>query len=305
VNSGYAGRLALDEFIEICNNSGSSHTVAAASGTDYGIAASDGVTRCSIPNGTVIPARGHYLCVNSTGYSLASYPAGHGTTATGDATYTMEIPDNVGITIFNNNAGGANYSLANRLDAVGSTLEANSLYKEAPGLPPTTDVSIDYSFYRDNCGKQGSITTFGPCPSGGFLVDTNSNAADFVFVDTNGTDSGAGRRLGSPGPENLSSPTFNDAAIALELLDTCAADSSPPNQVRDTTSDPPNNSTFGTLDIRRTYRNNTGASITRLRFRIDRPDDVPGAVGNRRSPPADVDGDGRDHRPPALRFRHQ
>jgi len=66
-----------DEFIEIANVSGADHTVAALSGSGYGVAASDGVTRCSIPNGTVIPNKGHYLCVNSSGYSLASYPAGN------------------------------------------------------------------------------------------------------------------------------------------------------------------------------------------------------------------------------------
>ena len=44
-----------DEFIEIANVSGADHTVAALSGTGYGIAASNGVTRCSIPTGTVIP----------------------------------------------------------------------------------------------------------------------------------------------------------------------------------------------------------------------------------------------------------
>ena len=54
-----------DEFIEIANVSGADHTVAALSGTGYGVAASDGVTRCSIPNGTVIPNKGHYLCVNN------------------------------------------------------------------------------------------------------------------------------------------------------------------------------------------------------------------------------------------------
>ena len=91
---------ANDEFIEIYNNSGADHTVAGG-GTGYGVAASDGVARCVIPNGTVIPNRGHYLCVNSVGYSLASYPAGNGTTATGDATYTTDIPDNAGIAIFN------------------------------------------------------------------------------------------------------------------------------------------------------------------------------------------------------------
>jgi hypothetical protein len=259
---------ATDEFIEIANLSGADHTVAALSGSGYGIAASDGTTRCSIPNGTVIPNKGHYLCVNSVGYSLASYPAGNGTTATGDATYTTDIPDNAGIALFNNNSGGGSYTLANRLDAVGSTSEANTLYKEGTGYPALTPFSIDYSFYRDNCGKGGSITTFGACPTGGLLKDTNNNAADFVFVDTNGTSAGAGQRLGAPGPENLSSPIERNASFAVNLLDTCVAPASPPNRVRDFTSDPPNNSTFGTLDIRRTVVNNTGGNVTRLRFRV-------------------------------------
>jgi hypothetical protein len=62
---------ANDEFIEIYNNSGADHTVAGG-GTGYAVAASNGVARCVIPNGTVIPNRGHYLCVNSVAYSLAS-----------------------------------------------------------------------------------------------------------------------------------------------------------------------------------------------------------------------------------------
>ena len=57
----------------------------------YAVAASDGVARCVIPNETVIPARGHYLCINSVGYSLG-VAAGAGNTALGDATYTTDIP---------------------------------------------------------------------------------------------------------------------------------------------------------------------------------------------------------------------
>ena len=254
-----------DEFIEIYNNSGADHTVAGG-GTGYAVAASDGVARCIIPNGTVIPNRGHYLCVNSVGYSLASYPAGNGTTATGDATYTTDIPDNAGIAIFNTSIA-ANFNLANRLDAVGSTSEANTLYKEGTGYPALVPFSINYSFYRDNCGKGGSITTFGICTID-TPKDTNNNAADFVFVDTNGTSAGAGQRLGAPGPENLSSPIQRNASFAVNLLDPCVAAASPPNRVRDFTSDPPNNSTFGTLDIRRTVVNNTGGNVTRLRWRV-------------------------------------
>ena len=125
---------ANDEFIEIYNHSGSDHTVAALSGTGYGVAASDGVTRCSIPNGTIIPDRGHYLCVNSNGYSLGSYPAGNGTTATGDATYTTDIPDNAGIALFNNNTGGGSCVLANRLDAVGSRANRTPCTGKARGI---------------------------------------------------------------------------------------------------------------------------------------------------------------------------
>ena len=256
---------ANDEFIEIYNATGADHTVAGG-GTGYAIAASNGVARCVIPNGTVIPNRGHYLCVNSVGYSLASYPAGNGTTATGDATYTTDIPDNAGIAIFNTSVA-ANFTLANRFDAVGSTSEANTLYKEGTGYPALTPFSIDYAFYRDNCGKSGSITTLGPCTIS-TPKDTDNNAADFIFVDTNGTSAGAGQRLGAPGPENLSSPIERNASFAAVLLDPCASSAAPPNRVRDFTSDPANNSTFGTLDIRRTFTNNTGGNVTRLRFRV-------------------------------------
>ncbi len=258
---------ANDEFIEIYNDSGADHTVASISGTGYAIAASDGTTRCSIPNGTVIPARGHYLCANSVGYSLASYPSGNGTTATGDATYTTDIPDNAGIALFNNNTGGGSFSLANRFDAVGSTSEANTLYKEGTGYPALTPFSIDYAFHRDECGKGGSITTLGTCPIS-TPKDTDNNATDFIFVDTNGTSAGAGQRLGAPGPQNLSSPIQRNSTITENLLDATVTRSNPPNRVRDFTSDPANNSTFGTLSIRRRFVNNTGAAVTRLRFRI-------------------------------------
>ena len=132
----------------------------------YAVAASDGVARCIIPNGTVIPTRGHYLCVNSVGYSLASTRPATARPPRADATYTTDIPDNAGIALFNT-ATVANFSTATRLDAVGSTTEANTLYKEGTGYPALTPFRIDYSFYRDNCGKAGSITTLGPCPTGG------------------------------------------------------------------------------------------------------------------------------------------
>jgi hypothetical protein len=259
---------ANDEFIEIYNNSGADHTVNSTvpASTGNGVYASDGALRCSIPNGTVIPNRGHYLCINSVGYSLPAYPAGNGTAATGDATYTLNIPENVAIALFNGNVPAA-LSPANRMDAVGTTGEADALYKEGTGLPTLANFSIDYAWVRDNCGKGGSITTFGNCLTSP-PRDTNNNAADFYFVDTNGTSAGGGQRLGAPGPENLSSPIQRNPSFAVNLLDPCTGSASPPNRARDFTSDPSSNSTLGTLDIRRTVTNLTGANVTRLRWRI-------------------------------------
>jgi hypothetical protein len=262
---------ANDEFVEIYNNIGADHTVTALSGAGYGVAASDGTTRCSIPNGTVIPAGGHYLCTNSVAYSLSG-------NATGNATYTTDIPDNAGIALFNNDTGGGSYVLANRIDAVGSTSEANTLYKEGSGYPALTPFSIDYSWLRDECGKGGAVNLLGPCTIT-TPKDTNTNSVDFYFVDTNGTSAGGGQRLGAPGPQNLASAIQRNASFTTALLDSTIAFGSPPNRVRDFTSDPANNSTFGTLDIRRRFVNNTGGAVTRLRYRVIDIDTFPAASG--------------------------
>lgn len=261
---------ANDEFVEIYNNSGSTHTVNSSDGSaGYSVAASDGIVRFIIPNGTVIPAKGHYLGVNSIGYSLALSPAGSGTTATGDATFNTDIPDNAGIALFSTSTT-ANFVPATRIDAVGATAEANPLFKEGTGYPALTAFSIDYSFHRSYCPGNTAVfgTALGCSPgSGGQPKDSDNNADDFVFVDTNGTSAGAGQRLGAPGPENLSSPIERNT-INVIALDTTVGASSPPNRVRDLTPDPANSSTFGTLDIRRRIQNNTGAPVNRLRFRV-------------------------------------
>src|SRR5215471_2699083 len=236
---------ATDEFIEIYNNTNAPHTVTASSGSGYGIAASDGVTRCTMTNGAIIPARGHFLCVNSGAYAL-------GAQAVGDATYTTDIPDNVGIAIFNNNSGGASYSLANRLDAVGATTEANTVYREGAGLPALTPFSINQSWVRDECGKGGAVNLLGLCTIS-TPKDTDNNSADFYYVDTNGTSAGGGQRLGAPGPENLVTLINRNSTVPTALLDATVSSGGVPNRVRDFTSDPATSSTFGTLSIRRRF----------------------------------------------------
>ncbi|HEX7296952.1 MAG TPA: lamin tail domain-containing protein, partial [Pyrinomonadaceae bacterium] len=126
---------ANDEFVEIYNNTDTDHTVAASDGSSgYALVASDGNARFVIPNGTVIPARGHYLGANTIAYSLSSYPAGNGTTATGDATFNTDIPDNAGVALFNT-SNSANFTVGNRFDAVGSTA-VDVLYREGAGFAP-------------------------------------------------------------------------------------------------------------------------------------------------------------------------
>ena len=250
-----------DEFIEIYNNSNNAVNVLASDGSSgYAVVASDGLTRFVIPNGTVIPARAHFLGVNALQYSLAAYPAGSGAGATGDATFTLNIPDNAGLAIFKTD-NPANFNLANRLDAVGATSVANPLFREGAGLPALVAFSIDCAWVRN-------IPTSGV--GAGVAQDTNNNAADFRFVDTNGTAAGAGQRLGAPGPENLSSPGHlnTGSSIAVSLLDPNVSSGVSPNYVRSFTSDPANNSTFGTVDVRRRLTNSTGVPISRLRVRI-------------------------------------
>jgi len=261
-----------DEFIELYNNTDAPIAVATTDGSSgWALAASDGVIRFIIPNGTIIPARGHFLGVNSNAYSLSDYPAGindgETATATGDATYETGIPDNAGIALFRTSET-ANFSTATRLDAVGSTAEANTLYKDGTGYPVLVSFDAEYAWVRDTCGKGGSITIFGPCPTTGLPRNTNNNAADFYAINPNGTDVGAGQRLGAPGPENLSSPIQRNADVLVLNLDGTVSSTSLPNRVRDFTSDPANSSTFGTLDIRRRVVNATGFPVTRLRFRI-------------------------------------
>jgi hypothetical protein len=259
---------AQDEFVEIYNDSDSPHTVTALSGTGYGLAASDGVVRCSIPNGTVIPARGHWLCTGTTHLLIPG----------GNSNITVDIPDNAGIALFNNTTGGGSFTLANRFDAVGSTSEANALYKEGAGYPALTPFSINYSWLRDECGKGGAVNLLGPCTIS-TPKDTDNNAVDFYFVDTNGTSAGGGQRLGAPGQQNFTSPIQSNSTIQTLLFDGMVAASGAPNRVRDFTSDPANNSTFGTLLIRRRFVNNTGAPVTQLRFRVIDLDTFPAASG--------------------------
>ena len=61
---------------------------------------------------------------------------------------------------------------------------------------------------------------------------------------------------------------ISGSSISIGLVDPGASADAAPNYVRNLLSDPINNSTFGTVDIRRRLTNKTGAPITRLRVRM-------------------------------------
>jgi hypothetical protein len=246
-----------DEFVEIYNINPSPYTVIADDESDgLALVASDGLTRFIIPTGTVIPGHGHYLAVNSVGYSLGGYPAGNGGVASGDIAYLLDIPDRGGIALFKT-TNPAFFNEDYRVDAAGYNT-APALYREGAGFPANaaeTSFNIQYSFYRELIS--------------GTPQDRNDNVADFRGVETNGTNTGAGQRLGAPGPENLSSPVATGSTrIQVSLVDPAVPTDQAPNRVRDTTPNPENLSPFGTMSIRRTFTNVSGGNITRLRFRI-------------------------------------
>lgn len=261
-----------DDFLELYNNTGSPLTVAASdSSAGYGIfkmgasCAETPVLIGTIPNGTVIPARGHYLLVGSA-YSLANY-GGTGAAA-GNLTMASDIENDRNVAVFTTD-NVANLSSANLLDAVGfgtNTGAVCDLMREGNNLGATSGSTTEYSFFRKLC----PLGTGTGCPVSGNPKDSNDGASDFTFVDTNGTFiSGIPQKLGAPGPENLASPIRRDTSgIGLPLLDGSVASASVPNRARSFTSDPANNSTYGTLTIRRRVVNNTGGSVTRLRFRV-------------------------------------
>lgn len=266
---------AADDFVELYNNTDSPLTVASADGSaGYGIFEMGGscgdapVLVATVPNGTSIPARGHFLAVGAA-YSLGSYAAG-------DTTFATDLGGDRNVAVFST-ASLANVSSANRLDAVG--FGANSggvcdLLREGGSLGAVAaQPSVEHSFFRKECDLAAGCT--------GNPKDTNDNAADFLFADTAATNiAGIPRKLGAPGPEGLASPVRRDnSGVGLPLLDASQSSSVAPNRVRDLTVGNPNTSSFGTLSVRRRVVNNTGAPVTRLRVRVVEMTTAPAAAG--------------------------
>lgn len=250
---------AQDEFVELYNNTNLPITVRAVDASPgWGVGMSNGLitgTICVVPNGTVIPARGHYLCANTNGYSLGGYPSGSAPTsalvpmlgATPDSSYELDIPDGYGVALFKSTFP-LNQNANTRLDAFGFT-SSPALYREGTGFVTINRSNREHTYYRDMVGEKHK--------------DTDNNAADFklvgTFADINGN------LLGAPSPKNLNSPIIN-SGILVSLLDPTVGGSVYPNIERRPNYEP--NANLGVLLIRRKITNNTGYPVVRLRFRV-------------------------------------
>lgn len=243
-----AENSASDEFVEIYNNTDAPVMVSSPSGGWAVVSSDDTATpKFVIPNGSVIPARGHFLATNSGGYSLDAYPADASTGATGDVTYSGDIPDGAGIALFRT-ADPSGFNADNRLDAVGFSTVSNPLYREGGGLATPVTVGVEHSFLRQLVS--------------GRPQDTGNNASDFVLVATDGNATLASAQLGAPGPENTRSPAQQNDKVKASPIEPAAPPTSAPNTVRNGSGN------SGTLSFRRRWTNFTGSTINRLRFRV-------------------------------------
>jgi hypothetical protein len=259
-----------DEFVELHNNT-DQEIVVQATDTSAGwtVVAYDGqfgAILFTVPNGTRIPARGHFLGANAQGYSLGGYPSGNPdggvilstgpsvalqtafASTTPDATWQTDVPDGTGVALFST-SDGQSMNAATRLDAFGYS-NSPLLFREGTGFPTIVTAASEHTYYRDL--REGTPR------------DTNNNATDFFLVGT--AINLQITRLGAPGPQNRLSPVINNTTITHQPLDPAVGVSQPPNRERRPNVEP--NADLGVLLFRRTFTNNTGAPVSRLRFRV-------------------------------------
>ena len=258
-----------DEYIELYNTAETEISVQSVDGSAGWALVQRGPSCLSppeviavIPNGTLIPARGHYLLVGNE-YSLGGYPAGPGATAVGDQNLSATLEDDRSIALFNT-ADPTSFAMETRLDAVGFDAGSGGvcdLLSEGGKLPPPRGSTAEHAYIRRL--------------DGGRPRDTNDNAADFQIVSTTPevpVGDAPFPRLGAPGPENTTSPVQQNERVKASLIDPMVTFGDEPNTVRKQCLDAEEcnefRSSFGTFSIRRRWTNNTGEALTRLRFRI-------------------------------------
>jgi hypothetical protein len=253
-----------DDYVELLNTSNTEIAVQSSDGSSGWALVKRGATCVDppvvvavIPNGAIIPPRGHYLLAGSE-YSLSGY-AGESccVTATPDQTLTADINDNRSVGLFNT-TNPANFDLAHRLDAVG--IDAGSggtcdLLSEGTKLLAPRGSTDEWAFVR--------------WERTGVAQDTGNNAADFATVSTTPNQPVGDNPtpiLGAPGPQNTRSPVSYNDLMTGGLIAPTRTSSQAPNRQRLYDVEPC--APQGSMLIRRTITNSSANTVTRLRFRV-------------------------------------
>ena len=229
---------AADEYVVIHNRTSSDIVVGATDGSaGFGVASSDGVPIFTIPNGTVIKARGFFLGVNTAAFSLLTPP---------DATWATNVLDGLGLALITT-ANPVNFASATPIDAVG-VVGGTAPYIEGTGLPSLATVGGEYAWVRK-------------APAG-TAQDTGDNANDFMLVATNGASyNGVQSILGAPAPTGANLRDVY-SGLNIQMAEPLVGPNLNPNRIRTGSGN------SGTLEFRRRITNNTGASITAIRLRV-------------------------------------
>ena len=263
-----------DEFVEIpANNAGLSADGAGGrlrAVQQLGATCADTpVLIGTIPNGTVIPARGHYLFVG-TAYSLADY--GGAMAAAGNATLTAEIEANRNVALFST-ADVTQISSVNRLDAVGFGANTGGV---CDLLREGNDAARRDAGTR-HCSAS-TATSAELCATSCRVWAVRRRANRRTRMSTRWTSSLLTPRRSMPGLERswgrrgrrtsprragCRTPTSRWGCWTIRRLRRrCRTECATVSMTDPVTS------SFGTLSIRRRVVNNTGGTVTRLRFRI-------------------------------------
>jgi Lamin Tail Domain len=242
-----------DSYIELFNTTANDLDI-----SGWAVVDNSGNARKVLAAGSIIPARGFYLLTKNNGYTLSSL-------ATADDTYNSALGQDQGIGLFNNST---TFNASTLVDAVGTTAVGEALFKEGAPIAALGNNNSDYAWVRRYNGQTGEP------------IDTNDNAADFRLVNTTGAAiNGVTTILGNPAPNNRASAEARANTIKSSLIDPTQPASAAPNRVRltraqcDANIDPnfrcnDDNSTNGTLGIRRRFRNNTTGVINQIKFEV-------------------------------------
>ncbi len=228
---------SADEYIVIHNRTASDITIAASDASGgFGVASSDGNLIFAIPNGTMIKARGHFLGVNISGFSLGT-PY--------NASWTTDIADGLGLALWDSANPAAFGSTATAIDAVGVGSSA------APYLEGTALTSL-------TAPGEYAWTRLAP---GTVVQDTNDSTADFLLVATDGgVYNSVQSILGAPLPASTANQDVY-ASMGIVQVEPNVNVNANPNRVRIPTP-------VDRLEFRRRVTNNSGTTIAGIRARF-------------------------------------